>query len=83
VFITATGPSPVPRESSSHSYTCKSMSSGLWRRAVLLWDTNVSEDHDASIFMVKCPEDRGSMVLWNVGIPPQHYTASQPRRPRF
>jgi hypothetical protein len=28
-------------------------------------------------------EDRGSMDLWNVGILPQHYTASQPRRPRF
>jgi hypothetical protein len=27
------------------------------------------------------PEDGGSMDLRNVGIPPQHYTASQPRRP--
>jgi hypothetical protein len=27
------------------------------------------------------PEDGGSMDLWNVGILPQHYTASQPRRP--
>jgi len=26
---------------------------------------------------------RGSMDLWNVGILPQHYTASQPRRPRL
>jgi hypothetical protein len=26
------------------------------------------------------PEDGGSMDLWNVGILPQHYTASQPRR---
>jgi len=27
------------------------------------------------------PEDRGSMSLRNVSTPPQHYTASQPRRP--
>jgi hypothetical protein len=26
------------------------------------------------------PEDGGSMDLWNVGIIPQHYTESQPRR---
>jgi len=26
------------------------------------------------------PEDGGCMVLWNVGILPQYYTASQPRR---
>jgi hypothetical protein len=29
------------------------------------------------------PEDRGSMDLRNVGIPPQHYTVSQHRRPRL
>jgi len=28
------------------------------------------------------PEDGGSMGLWNAGILPQHYTASQPRRPQ-
>jgi hypothetical protein len=28
------------------------------------------------------PEDGGSTDLWNVGILPQHYTTSQPRRPR-
>jgi hypothetical protein len=28
-------------------------------------------------------EDGGSMDLWNVGIVPQHYTASEPRRPRY
>jgi len=28
------------------------------------------------------PEDGGSMDLWNDGSLPQHYTASQPRRPR-
>jgi hypothetical protein len=28
-------------------------------------------------------EDGGSMDLWNVGILPQHYTASEPRRPRL
>jgi hypothetical protein len=32
-------------------------------------------------FLQKC-EERGIMDLWNVGILPQHYTASQPRRPR-
>jgi len=26
------------------------------------------------------PEDGGSMDIWNVGILPQHYMASQPRR---
>jgi len=26
-------------------------------------------------------EDGGSMVLQNIGIPPHHYVASQPRRP--
>jgi hypothetical protein len=29
------------------------------------------------------PENGGSMALRNVGILPQHYTASKPRRPRF
>jgi hypothetical protein len=29
------------------------------------------------------PEDGGSMGLRNVGILPQHYTASQPRRPQI
>jgi len=29
------------------------------------------------------PEDGGSMDLRNVGILPQHYTASQPQRPRI
>jgi len=29
------------------------------------------------------PEDGGSMDLWNVGILPQHYTASHPKRPRL
>jgi hypothetical protein len=29
------------------------------------------------------PEDGGSIDLWNVGILPQHYTASQPRRSRL
>jgi len=26
------------------------------------------------------PEDRGSMVIWNIGILPHHYTVSQPTR---
>jgi len=29
------------------------------------------------------PEDGGTKVLRNVGFLPQHYTASQPRSPRF
>jgi hypothetical protein len=29
------------------------------------------------------PEDGGSMDLWNVGILPQHYMSSQPRKPRL
>jgi len=29
------------------------------------------------------PEDVNSKILRNVGILPQHYTASQPRRPRL
>jgi len=29
------------------------------------------------------PEDGGSIDLWNIGILPQHCTASQPRRPRL
>jgi hypothetical protein len=32
---------------------------------------------------MKWSEDGGSMDLWSVGILPQHYTASQLRRPRF
>jgi hypothetical protein len=28
-------------------------------------------------------EDGGGMDFWNVSFLPQHYTASQPRRPRF
>jgi hypothetical protein len=34
-------------------------------------------------FHLQCHLKAGSKVLRNVGIPPQHYTASQPRRPRF
>jgi len=29
------------------------------------------------------PEDGGSMHLWNTGILPQYYMASQPRRPQL
>jgi hypothetical protein len=47
-----------------------SRSSGLWRRVVLRYDTSVSGEHG------------GSSVLRNVGILPQQYTASRPRRPR-
>jgi len=28
-------------------------------------------------------EDGGSMDLWNIGILPQHYMASQPTKPRL
>jgi hypothetical protein len=37
------------------------------------------EDKDMNLH----PEDVGSIDFWNVGILPQHYTASQPRRPRL
>jgi hypothetical protein len=36
-----------------------------------------------SMLPLTYPEDGGSMDLWNVGILPQHYTASQRRRPRL
>jgi len=32
---------------------------------------------------LRCPEDGGSKVLRNIGILPQHYTASQSRRLRL
>jgi len=35
------------------------------------------------VLWIVTPEDGGSMVLRNDGILPQHYTASQPRRPRL
>jgi len=38
------------------------------------------------MFQVRCsvhPEYGGSLDLWNVGILQQHWTASQPRRPRL
>jgi len=56
----------------------KSGSSGLWRRVVLWQDANVSEVHTASV-----NEDGGSVDLWNVGILPQRYTVSKPRRPQL
>jgi len=34
-------------------------------------------------FRGPCPEDGGSMDLWNFDILPQHDTASEPRRPRL
>jgi len=36
---------------------------------------------DSVRVLLRC-EDGGCMALWNYGILPQHYTASQPRRPR-
>jgi hypothetical protein len=52
---------------------------------LLWWDTGVSEVRAASIFKggVTWNDDRCSMDLWNVGILPQHYIASQHRRPPF
>jgi hypothetical protein len=39
---------------------------------------------EVEFFWVVTPcEDEGSTDLWNVGILPQHYTASQPRRTRL
>jgi hypothetical protein len=45
----------------------------------------------AEVFLMPCnvaveyqsPEDGGSMVLRNVGILPQHYVASQAKKPRL
>jgi len=48
-------------------------SSGLWRYKVAGMGENGID---------RGPEDGGSMVLRNVGILTQHYTASSPRRPR-
>jgi hypothetical protein len=33
------------------------LTSGLWRRVVMWWDTNVSEDHAASILTASQPKD--------------------------
>jgi len=34
-------------------------------------------------FMVFFLEDGGSMVLWNTGTEPAHYTVQQPRKPQI
>jgi hypothetical protein len=65
------------------AWRSKSRSSVFWRRTVMWQNTDVSEEHVASIFWSLHPEDIGSMALRNVGILPQHYTASQPRGPRI
>jgi len=43
-------------------------------RVVLRWNNNTTQLHN--------PEDYGSMVIRSVGILPQQYTASEPRRSR-
>jgi hypothetical protein len=52
----------------SQRWRFRSRSFGLWRHIVLWYD------HAASIFWVD---------IWNIGILPQLYTASQPRRSRL
>jgi hypothetical protein len=52
----------------SRRWCFKSRSSRFWHRIVLQCDSDVGEDG-------------GNMVLLNVGILPQHYTASEPGRP--
>jgi len=47
---------------------------------IYLYSCKVTPTRSASHFT---PEDGGSMDLRNVGILLQHYTASQPRRPRL
>jgi hypothetical protein len=47
----------------------------LLRRVAWWLDTNLSEDHIASVFSVLNPEDGGSKVLRKVGIQPPRYTA--------
>jgi hypothetical protein len=46
---------------------------------VMLANTDVSEEHSASIFN---PEEGGSMFLWNICIHLQDCTLSQPRTPQ-
>jgi hypothetical protein len=55
----------------SQRWKFKSRSSGLWRRVVLGYDTNVSEIYAASFFMVKWS---GRNMF---GVVPEHYVASQ------
>jgi len=52
----------------------KASSSGLWCRVVMCYGINVSKVPAASIFRKD---------LWNVGMPPHHYTVSQPRGTRI
>jgi hypothetical protein len=48
------------------------------------FNSNVSEIHVSNLWVISLhPEDGGQIVLRNVGILPQHYAASKPRRPRL
>jgi hypothetical protein len=53
--------------------------SGLWHRLVLLVNTNVSEEHPASLFKVDA-KSGGSRFLRNVSVHVQDYAVSQFRR---
>jgi len=52
-----------------------------WRRQYSFWQPTVTENE--KFRYIPLPEEVGSKVLRNGGILPQHYTASQPRRPRL